>query len=255
MEAKIFNIKKFAIHDGPGIRTTIFFKGCPLKCFWCHNPESISSLLENSGRSISLSELIIEIEKERIFYDESGGGVTFSGGEPLLQNQFLLKILKYCFENDIHTTVDTSGYVKQEVLNRVVPYTNLFLYDLKLMDSNLHKKYTGVNNDQIKENLYFLGEKQKNIIIRIPVIPEINTSEAEITSFILFLKSILLKYPALIKEINLLPYHNLGLRKWQELDHKPLFKPDILKTPDNEFLTCLKERLSENLNINAKIGG
>ncbi|OYT13869.1 MAG: hypothetical protein B6I19_02890 [Bacteroidetes bacterium 4572_114] len=166
MRGIVFDIKRFAIHDGPGIRTTIFLKGCPLKCWWCHNPESqdiktftdVKTIVldgapfekqEEIGKLMSVEELLEIIEKESVFYDESGGGVTFSGGEPLLQHEFLLEILKALKQKNIHTTVDTCGFAKWEIFEQIIDYTDLFLYDLKHIDQKKHKLFTGADNKQM----------------------------------------------------------------------------------------------------------
>ena len=181
MTGNIFNIKKFAIHDGPGIRTTVFFSGCSLNCIWCHNPESISKLSNSEcnveffsiNRTYSVEDLMEIIKEDTIFFDESGGGVTLSGGEPLLQVDFIKEIIESCKKHNISTTIDTCGYVPKNSFQKVYEDTDLFLYDLKLFDNNLHKKYTGVANDLIIENLLFLNSLNCKIVIRIPLIPEI----------------------------------------------------------------------------------
>ena len=147
----IFDIKRYAVNDGPGIRVTVFLKGCPLRCWWCHNPESHRKLPENCekpirldgcpelsenseiGQRMSIMQVMAEIEKDVVFFDESGGGVTFSGGEPLVQHGFLLELLKTCRQHEIHTTLDTTGYATAQVLESILPFVDLFLYDLKLM--------------------------------------------------------------------------------------------------------------------------
>ncbi|MCK5303634.1 MAG: radical SAM protein, partial [Candidatus Heimdallarchaeota archaeon] len=173
----IFDIKHFAVHDGPGIRTTVFFKGCPLSCWWCHNPESKnpnpeerespSKILSEAskkcgkdivGREVQVSEVIEELLKDVIFYDESGGGVTFSGGEPLMQVDFLSSLLKECKKNGVHTCIDTSGYTPRQIIDAVVKNVDLFLYDLKLMNNKEHEKYTGIGNEIIMQNLEYLCE-------------------------------------------------------------------------------------------------
>ena len=228
MTGIIFDIKRFAVHDGPGIRTTVFLKGCPLHCSWCHNPEgidknpcSVDKVLKLNGRSftkeeaigyeISTDKLFVELEKERVFMDESTGGVTFSGGEPFLQHDFLTEMLKICKSMGIHTTVDTSLFVPWENIFTVIKYIDLFLVDLKLMDSDLHERYTGVPNELILDNLRKLSELDVPVIIRIPVIPELTTTEENITQTISFLKSLNGK----IKEVDLLPFHNTANGKYK----------------------------------------
>ncbi|NHZ87227.1 MAG: radical SAM protein, partial [Planctomycetia bacterium] len=160
----IFDIKKYAIHDGPGIRTTVFFKGCTMECQWCHNPESknfgieefvIKDRVKKStkheivGYEMTIDEVMEKIEKDRVFYDESNGGVTFSGGEPLVQINFLLELLKVCKKSNIYTVVDTSGEASWKDFEKILNYVDLFLYDLKIIDNELHKKYTGVPNKRV----------------------------------------------------------------------------------------------------------
>lgn len=259
----IFDIKRFSINDGPGIRTTIFFKGCQLNCLWCHNPESKSfykqimflsnrcgeckdiciinceskaiSRVENKiiineqcnlcfkceelckfdavkivGKEYSVNELFVEIIKDRIFYDSSDGGVTFSGGEPLSQIIFLTEILKKCKENEIHTAIDTSGYSLYESFVSIMDYCDLFLYDLKIINDQNHIKYTGVSNKIILSNLEKLYSVAKEIIIRIPLIDQITSTKENIFEIIEYLQN----FP-LIKKISLLNYHKSGLHKFE----------------------------------------
>ena len=229
MNGIIFNIKRYALHDGPGIRTTVFMKGCPMKCLWCHNPESQRACIEqmqkinkiglkefcetvNIGYEISVKELVAEIEKDHIFYEESQGGVTFSGGEPLLQKDFLLEALKMCKQKNIHTCIDTCGYSRKDSIAEVAAYTDLFLYDIKHLNESSHLEYTGVSNKKVLENLRYLSDKGKEIIIRIPVIPGYNDSLENITATIDLVKSL-----SNIREVNILPYHNLGKEKYAKL--------------------------------------
>ena len=173
MKGLIFDIKRFSVNDGPGIRTTVFFKGCPLKCLWCHNPEGrsgnvqdvISSHMignktfacsESIGREITINEVIDEIEKDRVFYEESNGGVTLSGGEPFFQFEFLAEILKNLKNKNLHIALDTTGYTNNENIIKIKEYVDIFLYDIKLMDDDLHIKYTGVSNNIILKNLKYL---------------------------------------------------------------------------------------------------
>jgi len=219
----IFDIKKYAIHDGPGIRTTIFFKGCSMGCQWCHNPESknfdveefvvkdrVKKTTKNEtvGYEISVDDIIEKIEKDRVFYDESGGGVTFSGGEPLVQTNFLLEILKECKKSKIHTIVDTCGEASWKNFEIIIDYVDLFLYDLKIIDNVLHNKYTGVSNKRIHDNLKKLIESGKQIEIRIPLIPNITDTDINLNNLIDFISSLKIK-PSVI----LLPYNPLNRDK------------------------------------------
>lgn len=224
----IFDIKRFAVHDGPGIRTTVFMKGCPLSCRWCHNPESRSADIctvpktvrlgdktfaedEIVGREMTVEEVMKELRKEQIFMEESGGGVTFSGGEPLQQANFLLEMLTACKSEKMHTTVDTTGFSNWKTLDKVAQLTDLFLYDLKLIDDNLHKSYAGVSNTLILENLEQLLAREKNIRIRIPMIPGITFTKENIQQMLDYLSG--LKFP--IEGVDLLPYHNTASHKYE----------------------------------------
>jgi pyruvate formate lyase activating enzyme len=226
----IFDIKKYSINDGPGIRTTIFFKGCPLNCLWCHNPESQQlkpEKIDSSGRwnyysyscssstigkEITPIEVFTEIKKDIPFYNESGGGATFSGGEPLMQPEFLLRLLKLCKEHNIQTAVDTSGYASYKIFEAIEDHTDLFLFDIKIADEELHKKYTGVSNKLITENLTKLSSRVNKIIIRIPVIPSVNDDDININKIINLLSSL-----SGYREVNLLPYHNSAKEKYGKL--------------------------------------
>ncbi|MDD2284975.1 MAG: glycyl-radical enzyme activating protein [Paludibacter sp.] len=231
MEGIIFDIKHFAVHDGPGIRQTIFFKGCPLSCWWCHNPESQDPEPENfirihkldgkefkkeetAGYKISVEELFTTIRGDQIFYEESGGGVTFSGGEPLMQYEFLIEILKLCKKDHIHTCVDTTGFASLKTIEKIAVLADCFLFDLKLINSKSHQKYTGVPVESILHNLRSLDKNHTNVILRFPVIPGITDTEKnilEIKSFIQTLKN--------IHRMDLLPYHNLSNGKYERF-HK-----------------------------------
>jgi pyruvate formate lyase activating enzyme len=248
MTGIIFNIKRFAVNDGPGIRTTVFLKGCPLRCLWCHNPESWSCKIQHSkktlsfdgyefseneqiGTETSVAEVIYELEKERIVMEESGGGVTFSGGEPLSQPVFLVELLKNSMERGFHTAVDTSGMADSSVLEQIVPYTNLFLYDLKLMDETLHEKYTGVSNRQILENLTWLARQNAQIHIRIPLINRVTATDENLTKMADYLECIKEK----VSRIDLLPYHRIGKSKYQKLEIPFEMEADNY-SPDKEQL-------------------
>ena len=226
MKGIIFDIKHYAIHDGPGIRQTIFFKGCPLGCWWCHNPESRSQepfsypktekldgrklqATETIGKEYTKEELMQIIEKDRIFFEESGGGVTFSGGEPLLQFDFFMEVLKECQLREIHTCVDTTGYVSMERMGKAARYTDIFLYDLKHMNNELHRKYTGVDNRLILDNLQLLDSLGKEIWVRYPLIPGFNDDESNLLSMLAFLQK-LKQQP----KVSILPYHKIGSHKY-----------------------------------------
>jgi len=262
----IFDIKRYAIHDGPGIRTTVFLKGCSLRCQWCHNPEGIESkpeivlrstrcseecrecisvclqgaiskednfikidqtkcdlcrkcedvsvyeALEIVGREMTVQEVMEEIEKDRVFFDESGGGITFSGGEPLIQLDFLEAVLKEIGKKNIHVTLDTSGYVSFEDMDRISDKVDLFLYDLKIMDDEKHEKYTGVSNKLILENLRNLTDQGNSVAVRIPLVSGINDDNQSIHMFVDFLQGL-----KSIKQINLLSYHRGGCEKYKRL--------------------------------------
>jgi pyruvate formate lyase activating enzyme len=255
----IFDIKKFAIHDGPGIRTTVFLKGCSLDCWWCHNPESrnlkpepISKTnnideIEIIGREISVEEVLNEIEKDMIFYEESGGGVTISGGEALMQHDFLYSILKRCKEKNIHTALDTSGYAPIEVIRKIMDFVDLFLFDLKIIDEDIHKKYTGVSNNLILSNLEFLNSQNKDIVIRVPIIPGFTDTESnllQLTEFIVNLNN--------IQGVNLLPYNKMGVEKYKRL--KKIYKLSDLDAPSEERMNELKIYF-EKKGIQVSIGG
>lgn len=229
----IFDIKPYALHDGPGIRTTVFLKGCPLSCWWCHNPESQQlkpekhlrlcrmayhtfEKQEQVGRWVTVSEVMNMLERERLFQDESGGGVTFSGGEPLMQINFLEALLLAAREREFHTCLDTSGFTTPEKFIRVLPLIDLFLYDLKLMDDEEHHRYTGVSNRPILQNLETTLGAGKPVIIRFPVIPGITDTEKNI----LQLRNWLTEHATAIQRLDLLPYHNIARRKYRRFDQE-----------------------------------
>jgi pyruvate formate lyase activating enzyme len=295
----IFDIKRYAVDDGPGIRTTIFLKGCPLRCWWCHNPEGqvlepeltykrrrcirceecvkicprtaiaytadkvrINRRLCNLcrkcaqncpaealtiiGREICVADLTKEMERDMPFYAESKGGITVSGGEPLLQIDFLDAILKECKERGIHTAVDTCGYAPYKAFERISDKTDLFLYDIKTMNDKIHEKYTGVSNRLILENLKRSAESGRNILARFPVIPGINDDEDNIARTAEFLLS------CDVRGVSLLPYHRAGIEKYKSLNRA--YKLKKIQSPSSEELNLVKDKL-ETLGLKVRIGG
>ncbi len=204
----IFDIKKYAIHDGPGIRTTVFLSGCPLSCQWCHNPECNIPDHEKN-REITVDEVMKDILSDEIFYDESGGGVTFSGGEPMLQSDFLKSLLIECKENSIHTAVDTCGHLPWKCFERILDVTDLFLYDLKLINSAEHMGYTGVPNELILQNLYKLADRKAPIRIRVALIPGVTDREENLEGISKFVSNLPGDIP-----IDLLPYNLFTASKY-----------------------------------------
>lgn len=253
----IFDIKRFAIHDGPGVRLTVFFKGCPLRCSWCHNPEGIDSSQqtvqrehkigdrtlgwekETVGRYYSVAQLMAEIEKEVIFFDDSGGGVTFSGGEPLLQLDFLAEVLKQCRKAEIHTALDTSGFAPFESLARILGDVDLFLYDIKPLIDAEHRRHTGVSNKLILENLRKLAAHHKRIYLRLPIIPGITDTPDQFEALMALLKEM----PSL-RHLCLLPFHNIATAKYERFDMVNKFNG--VKSLTNDDLSPLKQVLEAN---------
>ncbi len=291
----IFNIQRFSLHDGPGIRTVVFFKGCPLKCRWCHNPEGIESgqelmyhhkkclacgscakicpnnaiavtesiitinrekcrlclkcrdecpveAMDVIGRRMTVAQVMADALKDRVFYEESGGGVTFSGGEPLMQPDFLISLLKACKQANIHTAVETSGHTPWSVLELASGWTDLFLFDLKLIDSQKSRDVTGVSNEIILENLRKLAQIHRNIIIRIPIIPTVND---DIESIRLFAEHLL---GLGLKHVSILPYHQTGEDKYVKTGRNYAL-PEVFP-PDSEKMNEIRRSLEKyGLNI------
>lgn len=212
----IFRIQRYSIHDGPGIRTTLFFQGCPLACGWCHNPESQAQSGVGSGpdglAADLTTNLIKEIEKDLIFYDESGGA-TFSGGEPLTQPGLLMELLTACREREIHTCLDTSGHAPLEILTSAARLADLILYDIKAVDGELHQKITGKPSGLILENLKHLSDQELPVILRFPLIPTMTDTKENIHQIIEFLVQ-----ETRFRQIHILPFHNTGAGKYEALD-------------------------------------
>lgn len=297
-KGRIFNLQRFSTSDGPGIRTVIFFKGCPLNCSWCHNPESKSSkaqiLLKNelcigcgkcievcslkghtleNGKHIFLreeckgcgecanncctkalelcgeektAEEIINIAlRDQPFYKEAGGGITLSGGEPLMQYEFCLELLRLAKENNLHTAIETSGYSLKDI-TALNEFTDLWLYDIKVLNEQDHIKYIGASNKVILENLYKLNSMGANIILRCPVIPDINMNPAHFEELSLLTNSL-----ANVTEIHLEPYHPLGISKAQLLGKNQSYQNEKFLEPLalEPFATMLKEQTGKQVII------
>lgn len=266
MKGLIFSVKRYSVHDGPGIRVTFFLKGCPLSCRWCHNPEGILPVPENvmrtdkvgvnefmvpetAGRLYSAEDITGILDKEKIFISQSGGGVTFSGGEPLLQTGFLSEALMACKRRGYHTAVDTSGYADRENYIKILPHTDLFLFDIKHLDDSMHLKYTGVSNELIISNLQLILDRGADVMIRIPVIPGINDDDKHLEMLVNFLAG---RKEANIRKVNLLPYHRVGASKYKKFNIP--YMMDGVEPSSPARMKELKQYFEET-GLKVKIGG
>jgi pyruvate formate lyase activating enzyme len=289
---RIFDIRKYSIHDGPGIRTTVFLKGCSLRCLWCHNPESVEpgpeimhwpgrctrcysclsicplgavakdaagavvidrktcdlcgkcaeaclyDAMQMVGQEMSVEDVLTEVEKDRIFYEQSGGGVTLSGGDPFVQADFAEALLEACRGRGIHTAVDTAGLSKNGVLDRVAARAGLILYDLKCMDDARHRELTGVSNASIIDNLKRLAAGRTEVWVRIPLVAGVNDDDENTRRTIALLASL-----KTIKKVGLLPYHSGGLEKARRIGRESLFRK--FETPSEERLAAIEVAFRE----------
>ncbi|MGQ9611156.1 MAG: glycyl-radical enzyme activating protein [bacterium] len=299
MTGTIFDIKRFAVHDGPGIRTTVFFKGCPLRCLWCHNPESMkiqrqivffenkcigcgecfkrcpNSAIEATpegrkyyrekctlcgtcvehcyaeatvmqGKIASVEEVIEEVKKDMPFYKNSGGGITLSGGEPTMQPEFCIAVLQESKKAGMHTALDTSGYVKFDILKEILKYVDLVLYDLKVIDPQKHKEYTGVTNEIIISNLKEIDKMNIPVEIRIPTIPGYNDFEDNLLATCELINGL-----QNVERIKMLPYHRLGEGKYTRLDME--YKLKGLETPSKARMEQIISFMKSNLRLDIPI--
>ena len=298
----LFDIKRYSINDGPGVRVTVFFKGCPLSCKWCHNPESISfkteklynkskcigcgscvavcpenaltltktdgvvtdfekcilcgkcaevcptKAIEMSGRDYSEEEVMTAVLKDTHMMDSSGGGVTFSGGEPLMYPEALKSLLIRCGQEGIHRAVDTSGSVKSSIVEEILPYTDLFLYDLKVMDAQTHRNWIGADNALILKNLRLISDHDKEYHIRIPLVEGVNTNDQNINDTIGFLNGLKRK-PTVV---GLLPYHNIASKKYEKLGK--IYNDEGMAEPSRERMAEIHALFTES-GLNALVGG
>ena len=266
MKGLIFSIKRYSIHDGPGIRVTFFMKGCPMNCLWCHNPEGISPLPETvvqinrvgdrefcyneeAGKYYTIDTILGILDKEKVFMNQSKGGVTFSGGEPMMQFEFLLEALKACKSNGYHTAVDTSGYSSTEKFKSIMPFTDLFLLDIKHLDEAKHIQSTGVSNTGILDNYRFLLKSGKDIMVRIPVIPGFNDDPDNLERLRLFISATKTQS---LKKINLLPFHKIGSSKYKRFNIP--YRMGNVEPPAKEKMQKMKEFFMET-GVKVKIGG
>jgi pyruvate formate lyase activating enzyme len=295
----IFDIKRFAIHDGPGVRTTVFLKGCPLGCWLCHNPEGqgfgpeitlrgsrcnlcgdcvescpresvrltddtvridrarcdlcgacadvcLPGAIELAGREVTAAEVIEEIDKDTVYYDESSGGVTFSGGEPLSQADFLFELLRACKFRGLRTALDTCGYAPPRIFQRIAQHVDLYLYDLKVMNDTRHREFTCVSNESIHANLHWLAQRGASVVVRLPLLPGINDDRTNIRALGAFLASLPERYP-----VDVLPYHRTGIDKYGRLDRAHRL-PDLATPSDAEIARAVRQLRQFDLDVTVK---
>ncbi len=255
-KGRIFNLQRFSIHDGPGIRTIVFFKGCYMRCAWCCNPESqeyeVQTLVENArekivGKDVTVGEILPEILADVTYYRRSGGGVTLSGGEALAQHDFARDLLCACKENGLHTAIESTANADFEKIKEILPYLDLYLMDVKHMDSAKHKQYTRVGNELILENAKKIAQSGVELIIRTPVVPTFNDTAEEIRAISKFAASL-----SGVTQHHLLPYHRLGQDKYAGLGRNYQLK-DILP-PTKEKMQYLLS-VAEESGLKCQIGG
>lgn len=257
-KGRIFDIQRYSIHDGNGIRTIVFLKGCVLRCRWCCNPESqeyavqtmmVQGRPKTIGRDVTVREVMEEVEKDRPYYRRSGGGLTLSGGESLCQPEFARDLLRAAKSMGINTALESMACAKYEVIDSILPYLDQYLMDIKHMDPGKHKEFTGRSNELMLENAMKVAQSgMTELSIRVPVIPTFNDTPEEIRDIAQFAD----RLPG-VKRIHLLPYHRLGQDKYDGLRREYLMK-DILP-PANEHMEMLKRVVVQNSSLICQIGG
>ena len=254
---RIFDIQRYSVHDGPGIRTIVFLKGCFLRCKWCCNPESqefkIQQMMQGGkektvGYDISVRELMEELAKDRMYFQRSGGGITLSGGECLAQPEFTEALLRACHDYGFTTAIETTGFAKREIIERIIPHVDYVLMDIKHMDSAKHEAFTGRPNELILENAKWIAANASSMTVRVPTVPTFNATVAEIRDIARFASTL----PG-VKEIHLLPYHRLGTDKYTGIGREYTL-PDILP-PDRGMMESLVEAARSVCDLHVQIGG
>ena len=273
MTGTIFDIQHFSVNDGPGIRTTVFFKGCPLRCLWCHNPESYiadSQIMFHKehciqcgmcktdialcptgakkivGRIVTVEDVLSEVLEDNHFYETSGGGMTLSGGEPMAQPAFAHALAKSAKEKGLHICMETSGFCNAESLKEIQPFIDLFLYDYKATGDEDHHAFTGVPQERILQNLYMLDDLGADIILRCPMIPGYNITDAHVNGIIDVASK--LKH---LSEIHLEPYHNIGVSKRIGLGMRE--GTDMITPPDRDEMVIIAKKIQEESNVTTKV--
>lgn len=256
VKGRIFNIQRFSIHDGPGIRTIVFLKGCPLRCRWCCNPESqefqfetivTGGISKTVGEDTTVGEVLEEIERDRVYYNRSGGGgITLSGGECLWQPDFSEALLCAAKQRGISTAIETTGYAKLDIIRRLLPHTDTVLMDIKHTNSEKHKEFTTRDNALILENARYIAKEARKLIIRTPVIPTFNDTEEEIRSIAEFARSIG------VSEMHLLPYHRIGSDKYAGLGRT--YTMAHISVPEKQHMQRLLQVVNDT-GLRGSIGG
>lgn len=253
----VFNIQHFSTHDGPGVRTTVFFKGCPLRCEWCHNPESQlftpeimtdkDGKTEHVGKQYTIDELMMDVLKDHMIYDQSGGGVTLSGGEVLaMDHDYIMEFVRRLDEQEISIGIDTCGVAASKTVEEMCDYADFFLYDLKFIDDDLHKRYTGGSNHLVLKNLKILAENNARIFLRLIMLPGINTGKDMIERTMLWLRTNHIP----VEQVDILPYHKFGMDKYAKLGRKAIY----FEVPKDEQMEEIKTEI-EKFYDNVTIGG